>query len=110
KPTGTRCSMGIASRPCPASRRPPDHTCMRLLYLAAVYLAAPVISAMLAARGLRDRSYWRNFGSRFAVSPIWVHAVSVGEVQAAAALVTALRDRYPQTPVLVTTFTPTGAA
>src|SRR6185312_11864118 len=98
------------------SRRPPDHTCMRLLYLAAVYLAAPVISAMLAARGLRDRSYWRNFGERFgfgsplAVSPIWVHAVSVGEVQAAAALVTALRDRYPQTPVLVTTFTPTGAA
>ena len=89
---------------------------MRLLYLAAVYLAAPVISVMLAARGLRDRSYWRNFGERFgfgpalARSPIWVHAVSVGEVQAAAALVAALRDRYPETPVLVTTFTPTGAA
>lgn len=89
---------------------------MRLLYLAAVYLAAPVISVMLAARGLRDRSYWRKFGERFglgpplAESPIWVHAVSVGEVQAAAALVMALRDRYPQTPVLVTTFTPTGAA
>jgi 3-deoxy-D-manno-octulosonic-acid transferase len=89
---------------------------VRLLYLVAVYLAAPVISAMLAARGLRDRSYWRNFRERFglgpflATSPIWVHAVSVGEVQAAAALVVALRDRYPQTPVLVTTFTPTGAA
>lgn len=89
---------------------------MRLLYLTAVYLAAPVISAMLLVRGLRDRSYWRNFGERFgfgsrlARSPIWVHAVSVGEVQAAAALVAALRDRYPDTPVLVTTFTPTGAA
>jgi 3-deoxy-D-manno-octulosonic-acid transferase len=89
---------------------------VRLLYLAAVYLAAPLIAAMLAARGLRDRSYWRNFGQRFglgtvlASSPIWVHAVSVGEVQAAAALVFALRERYPQTPVLVTTFTPTGAA
>ncbi|HEY2037882.1 MAG TPA: glycosyltransferase N-terminal domain-containing protein, partial [Steroidobacteraceae bacterium] len=88
----------------------------RTLYLAAVYLAAPVISAMLALRGVRDRSYWRNFGQRLglgaslASSPIWVHAVSVGEVQAAAALVSALRDRYPQTPVLVTTFTPTGAA
>ena len=51
---------------------------------------------MLAARGLRDRSYWRNFRERFglgpflATSPIWVHAVSVGEVQAAAALVVAL--------------------
>ena len=89
---------------------------IRLLYLAAVYLAAPVIAAMLALRGLRDRSYWRNFGQRFGLgapltsSPIWVHAVSVGEVQAAAALVVALRARYPQTPVLVTTFTPTGAA
>jgi 3-deoxy-D-manno-octulosonic-acid transferase len=89
---------------------------MRLLYLAAVYLAAPLISAMLAVRGLRDRSYWRNFGERLGLgasltgSPIWVHAVSVGEVQAAAALVMALRNRYPETPVLVTTFTPTGAA
>jgi len=89
---------------------------MRLLYLAAVYLATPLVSVMLAARGLRDRSYWRNFGERFGLgprvpsSPIWVHAVSVGEVQVAAALVFALRDRYPQVPVLVTTFTPTGAA
>ena len=89
---------------------------MRLIYLAAVYLAAPVISVMLAARGLRDRSYRRNFGERFGLGPplagfpLWVHAVSVGEVQAAAALVIALRDRYPGIPVLVTTFTPTGAA
>jgi 3-deoxy-D-manno-octulosonic-acid transferase len=89
---------------------------MRLLYLAALYLAAPLISVMLAARGLRDRSYWQNFGERLGLgsplstAPIWVHAVSVGEVQAAAALVVALRERYPETPLLVTTFTPTGAA
>lgn len=88
----------------------------RTLYLAAMYAAAPLVSTMLAWRGLRDRSYWSNFGERFGLgpavarSPIWVHAVSVGEVQAASALVAALRDRYPQTPVLVTTFTPTGAA
>src|SRR5690606_31616038 len=46
---------------------------------------------------------------RFATPPLWVHAVSVGEVQAAAALVHALRARYPQRPLLVTTATPTGA-
>jgi len=88
---------------------------MRLLYLVAVYLAAPLMSLMLAVRGLRDRTYWCRFGERFGLGPplprstIWVHAVSVGEVQAAAALVIALRDRYPEVPVLVTTFTPTGA-
>jgi 3-deoxy-D-manno-octulosonic-acid transferase len=40
---------------------------------------------------------------------LWVHAVSVGEVQAASGLVRALHERYPDLPVTVTTVTPTGA-
>ncbi len=66
-------------------------------------------------RGIRDRSYWANFRERFGFGEylqppgIWVHAVSVGEVQAAAALVGTLRERYPAVPVIVTTLTPTGA-
>ncbi|HUL45889.1 MAG TPA: lipid IV(A) 3-deoxy-D-manno-octulosonic acid transferase [Steroidobacteraceae bacterium] len=89
---------------------------MRILYLLAVYLTAPVISAVLLARGLRDRSYWRNFRQRFGLGPwrpphgVWVHAVSVGEVQACAPLVTALSRRHPDLALTVTTFTPTGAA
>ena len=88
---------------------------MRFLYILAVYLAAPLVSVVMLWRGLRDRSYWRNFGERFgfgerfAPEGIWVHAVSVGEVQASAALVTTLRERYPAVPVVVTTLTPTGA-
>jgi 3-deoxy-D-manno-octulosonic-acid transferase len=112
-----RSSTDIGSpRPAASRRRAEPRSAMRFLYLAAVYLAAPVISLMLAARGLRDRAYWHNFGERFglgsplAAAPIWVHAVSVGEVQAAAALVATLKERYPTMPVLVTTFTPTGAA
>jgi 3-deoxy-D-manno-octulosonic-acid transferase len=42
--------------------------------------------------------------------PLWVHAVSVGEVIAAAPLVGALRHRFPQLPVLVSTVTETGQA
>jgi 3-deoxy-D-manno-octulosonic-acid transferase len=42
-------------------------------------------------------------------SAIWVHAVSVGEVQAAAPLIRALRQRHPQRTLIVTTTTPTGA-
>ncbi|HET7755623.1 MAG TPA: lipid IV(A) 3-deoxy-D-manno-octulosonic acid transferase [Steroidobacteraceae bacterium] len=89
---------------------------MRFLYLLAVYLSAPIVSAMLLWRGLRDRSYWSHFGERFGFGPraapggLWVHAVSVGEVQACAGLVSALKRRYPELPVTITTFTPTGAA
>ena len=89
---------------------------MRCLYILAVYLAAPIVSAMLLLRGLRDRAYWNRFWERFGFgeqlppSNIWIHAVSVGEVQASAALVATLRERYPSLPIVVTTFTPTGAA
>lgn len=88
---------------------------MRYLYSLLTYIAAPLFSVVLLLRGLRDRSYWANFGERFGLGaaleggPIWVHAVSVGEVQASAALVNSLRERYPHIPVVVTTFTPTGA-
>jgi 3-deoxy-D-manno-octulosonic-acid transferase len=89
---------------------------LRLLYLLAVYLAAPLVSVLLLWRGLWDRAYWYNFGERFgfgacaAAGGVWVHAVSVGEVQACAALVSALRRAHPELPLTITTFTPTGAA
>jgi 3-deoxy-D-manno-octulosonic-acid transferase len=88
---------------------------LRYFYSLLIYLAAPLYSVVLLWRGLRDRSYWHHFGERFGfgpamtMSPIWVHAVSVGEVQASAALVNSLLERYPDIPVVVTTFTPTGA-
>jgi len=40
---------------------------------------------------------------------IWLHAVSLGEVRAAASLLTALRRRWPEVPVVVSTTTETGA-
>ena len=88
---------------------------MRYLYILAVYLATPLISLVMLWRGMRDRSYWANFPERFGFGAqlppgsIWIHAVSVGEVQASASLVTTLRERYPGIPVVVTTLTPTGA-
>jgi len=88
---------------------------MRLVYLFVVYVAAPFVCLTMLWRGFRDRSYWQNFGERFGFGEVpyagrcvWVHAVSVGEVQAAAALVRALHYRYPAVPLLVTTVTPTG--
>ena len=50
-----------------------------------------------------DRSRWAN-GS------IWVHAVSVGEVTAARAMLPLLGQAFPQWPILLTTHTETGQA
>lgn len=89
---------------------------LRLLYSALLYVVAPLAFVATALRGLRDASYRdrlpERFGFtqlRFTARPIWIHAVSVGEVQAAAALVRALGSRYRDHPILVTTATPTGA-
>jgi len=89
---------------------------VRFLYNVAIYIAAPVISLLMLLRGLKDRSHWRHFSQRFGFGPrletsgVWIHAVSVGEVQAAAPLVSALRQHYPGMALIVTTLTATGAA
>ena len=90
---------------------------MRCVYVLLARLLAPFAFALVLWRGLRDRSYWARLGERFgfgavclAESSLWVHAVSVGEVQASAQLVRALRTRYPHIPLVFSTMTPTGAA
>jgi 3-deoxy-D-manno-octulosonic-acid transferase len=89
---------------------------LRRVYSALLYVFAPLALTVTAARGLRDPAYRDRLAERlgytrlhFGIAPLWIHAVSVGEVQAAAVLVHALRRRYPRRPLLVTTATPTGA-
>lgn len=89
---------------------------MRALYTLTMYLLTPVILYRLAARGLRLRGYFSRWFERFGFFPdpgfpdsIWIHAVSVGEVNAAAPLIDALRRRYVDRPMVVTTVTPTGS-
>ncbi|MFQ5849139.1 MAG: 3-deoxy-D-manno-octulosonic acid transferase [Candidatus Binatia bacterium] len=40
--------------------------------------------------------------------PIWIHAVSVGEVRSAACLTTQIKERFPNRKILLSTFTRTG--
>ena len=89
---------------------------MRFVYIVLAYLIVPFAVAQLLWRGFRHRDYWRDLPQRFgfgippeAAPSIWVHAVSVGEVQASAPLVRALRVRYASSPLVLTTVTPTGA-
>jgi 3-deoxy-D-manno-octulosonic-acid transferase len=76
----------------------------------------PVLLVHLYWRSLNNPPYRQRIGERFGyfdresdTSSIWVHAVSVGEVQASAALVRALQKRYPDKPLILTTMTPTGS-
>lgn len=69
-------------------------------------------------RGLKNREYWYRWGERLGYSDIpessslviWIHAVSVGEVQASIPLIRALQRRHPKACLVVTTTTPTGGA
>lgn len=88
-----------------------------LIYSLALYLLTPLFFCFLFLRGWRERAYWRGWKERLgycgpAVRPngIVVHAVSVGEVNAAQPLIRALAERYPDLPLTITCFTATGAA
>jgi len=89
---------------------------LRLIYTALIYMAAPVAFAFTAWRGVSDPAYRERMSERFGFTRlrsadpvIWVHAVSVGEVQAVAPIVRTLRQRYPRRALVMTTATPTGA-
>ena len=91
---------------------------MRYLYSFLFYLCVPLIFVRLWWRSRRARAYGKRWRERFAhidfpVSAqhgLWVHAVSVGEVLAAVPLVRAIRQHYPELPIVITTMTPTGSA
>jgi len=89
---------------------------MAVVYNMVLTLLQPCALALIVCRGFRDHGYWRNLPQRFGFGDflsapvIWVHAVSVGEVQAAAGLIRALRAQHPDSPLVLTTTTATGAA
>jgi len=89
---------------------------MHLLYSLVLWLLLPVMLGRLLWRGLRNPGYLERWSERIGYWPqpprpaeVWIHAVSVGEVQAVQPLIRELLARTPPTEVLVTTTTPTGA-
>ena len=77
-----------------------------------------VMSPYLAWQAVRYRKYVRNVRQRLGYLPvsfnldgdgsIWIHAVSVGEVLTARALLPQLRERYPRLRLFLSTTTITG--
>ena len=89
---------------------------MRLLYNLLIYLLQIPVAGFWVIRGIINPIYRDRFAQRFGIGYprldrcIWIHAVSVGEVQAALPLIRAISRRFPDHEMLVTTVTPTGAA
>lgn len=88
----------------------------RTLYTALFYLGLPLVAIRLWLRSRKAPAYAKRIGERFSYGMpslrpggIWVHAVSVGESIAAAPMIRALLQRYPQLPITVTCMTPTGS-
>ncbi|EUB84189.1 lipid IV(A) 3-deoxy-D-manno-octulosonic acid transferase [Pseudomonas sp. GM30] len=88
----------------------------RTLYTALFYLGLPLVAIRLWLRSRKAPAYAKRIGERFSCGMpslrpggIWVHAVSVGESIAAAPMIRALLQRYPQLPITVTCMTPTGS-
>jgi 3-deoxy-D-manno-octulosonic-acid transferase len=87
---------------------------MRLLYLCIGHCLAPIAFLRELWRAARQPAYRPRLGTRLGfgatVPPgsIWIHAVSVGEVQAAGPLLRRLAAAYPTRPLVLTASTATG--
>jgi 3-deoxy-D-manno-octulosonic-acid transferase len=89
-----------------------------LLYSLAIVLFFVVVSPYFVYQAVRYRKYIASLPQRLGVLPVtlnldgdesvWIHAVSVGEVLTARALVSELRERYPRLKLFLSTTTMTG--
>lgn len=101
--------------PAPEARAPLRPRAARALYSGLLWLAQPLYLLRLWWRGRAEPAYREALAERlghYRDAPssgwLWVHAVSLGETRAAAALIQALRERRPQARLLLTHSTATG--
>jgi 3-deoxy-D-manno-octulosonic-acid transferase len=118
----TGSARGKASFPAPVRDTHGMYFFYRILTAAGMFLLAPYFAlrgwrAGEPARALRERlgSLPPEIAARAATAatptnngPIWIHAVSVGEVLAAQPLIDGLKRRYPSATIFVSTTTETG--
>ncbi|MGB5708486.1 MAG: lipid IV(A) 3-deoxy-D-manno-octulosonic acid transferase [Arenicellales bacterium] len=89
---------------------------MLIIYRLILYISLPVLIVRFLLRGLSNRSYFERITERFGFSEtnpapggVWIHAVSVGEVNAAVPLVNRIMKTWPDKSITVTTMTTTGS-
>ncbi len=86
-----------------------------LIYNLIMLIFLPFYILSIFIKGIRNRDYYHKFFERFALikvvsakKNIWIHALSVGEVNASAPLIRKLLVQFSEYKIIVTTTTPTG--
>ena len=85
-----------------------------VMYNVLLVLSFPIIIGLLLTKKRSQRGLWCRLGAvpvelRNLQKPvIWIHAVSLGEVATIVPLLQAMKQRYPQWPLVVSTVTETG--
>ncbi len=91
---------------------------MRRLYSLLLTAALPFVFFRLYLKGRKNPLYRQRWKERLGILPqfeekeqttLWIHAVSVGEVEATQPLVKKLSAELPELTIVITTTTPTGA-
>ncbi len=91
-------------------------TAARVLYACLWKIALPLTRFYLRKRARKQPEYLDHWDERFGWTPypqsaaprVWLHAVSLGETNAARALVRLMLERWPECEILLTCMTPTG--
>ena len=90
----------------------------RLIYTFIYFLILPLYFLRLLVKGVKNPDYLYRWNERLGFGRLkpsgenkvlWVHAVSVGEVNASIPLIRGILKKYEDSEVLVTTTTPTGS-
>jgi 3-deoxy-D-manno-octulosonic-acid transferase len=100
----------------PAASISPGEFAARVVYNILIYLLSPPFALYWCWRYVRNPAYrdrvMQRIGFQYPQTKegsIWLHAVSVGEVQAAIPLIRRLLHDHPSRRVVISTVTPTGA-
>jgi 3-deoxy-D-manno-octulosonic-acid transferase len=93
---------------------------MYFIYNALLYLVSIVCAPVLLFLVIINKRYGQGFFQKLGViswqplmqtahrRPVWIHAVSVGEVTAAMPLVKEIKQLFPEAPIVLSTSTATG--
>ncbi len=90
---------------------------LRLIYSIFLYCLLPLVLLRQFILGFRTPAYWSRWPERFGYVPFhsqsqplfWLHAVSVGEVEAATPVIDRLLIEPSRFKIVITTVTPTGS-